>query len=141
MTRPQPKQRIKVTRPSRGYECGKTYTIVRVDDNDNTLIAIDSDGKEGSWIKWESCIQADGEIGWSWLKGQLSADALELLSAFDGLETLRLKDEIRDHILLQLPGLKDRILHSQVQIEEEVHAISAAPSQNVPTEDEEEFGL
>jgi hypothetical protein len=141
MNSPQPKQRIKVTRPSRGYECGKTYTIVRVDESDNTLIATDSEGKEGSWIKWDYCVQANGEIGWSWLKGQLSADALELLSAFENLETLRLKDEIRDHILLQLPGLKDRILNSQIQIEEESHAVHSAPCRNVPIEDETEFSL
>jgi hypothetical protein len=141
MARPQPKQRIKVTRPSCGYELGKTYTIIRVDDNDNTLIAADSGGNEGSWIKWDHCVQADGEIGWSWLKGQLPVDALELLSAFDGLEALRLKDEIRDHILLQLPGLKDRILHSQIQMEEEVDAVKAMPSRNLPNDDETEFGL
>jgi hypothetical protein len=141
MNRPQPKQRIKIIRPGRGYECGKTYTIVRVDENDNTLIAVDSEGKEGSWIKWEYCKLSDGEIGWSWLKGQLSADALELLSAFEGLETLRLRDEIRDHILLQLPSLRDRILHSQIQLEEEVDAAKAAPGRNLPVEDEMEIGL
>ncbi len=141
MKRPQPRQRIRVTHPSRGYECGKTYTIVRVDDNDNTLVATDSEGKEGSWIKWDYCVPATAEIGWSWLKGQLSADALELLSAFENLEMLRLKDEIRDHILLQLPGLKDRILHSQIQIEEEGHAVHSAASRNVPLEDETEFSL
>jgi hypothetical protein len=141
MKRPQPKQRIKVTRPSRGYECGKTYTIVRVDNDDNTLVATDSEGKEGSWIKWDCCVQVNGEIDWSWLKGQLSADALELLSAFENLEGLRLKDEIRDHILLQLPGLKDRILHSQIQIEEESHSVHSAPCRNVPIEDEPEFSL
>jgi hypothetical protein len=141
MKRPQPKQRIKVTRPSRGYECGKTYTIVRVDNDDNTLVATDSEGKEGSWIKWDCCVQVTGEIGWSWLKGQLSAEALELLSAFENLESLRLKDEIRDHILLQLPGLKDRILHSQIQIEEEGHAVNEPSPRNIPIEDEVELGL
>jgi hypothetical protein len=122
MTNPQPKQRIKVIRPGRGYERGKTYTIVRVDPSDNTLVAADSSGKEGSWVKWDHCVAGGGEVNWSWLKGQLSADALELLSAFEGLEALRLKDEIRDHILLQLPGLKDRILRSQIQLEEEFGA-------------------
>ena len=141
MTRPQPKQRIKVTRPTRGYELGKTYTIVRVDNDDNTLIASDSEGQEGSWVKWDHCVLVNGEIGWSWLKGQLSAEALELLSAFEKLESLRLKDEIRDHILLQLPGLKDRILHSQIQMEEEGHAVGAASSRKVPIEDEAELGL
>jgi hypothetical protein len=141
MIRPQLKQRIKVTRPSRGYEAGKTYTILRVDDNDNTLIAVDSEGKEGPWIKWEYCIPSEGQIGWAWLKGQLPAEALELLSAFDSLDTLRLKDEIRDHILLQLPGLKERILHSQIQLEEEVDAAKAIPCRNQPPEEDLELGL
>ena len=71
----------------------------------------------------------------------MSADALELLSAFEGLETLRLKDEIRDHILLQLPSLKDRILHSQIQLEEALDTAKAASGRNHPMEDEIEIGL
>jgi len=141
MNNPQPKQRIKVTRPGRGYERGKTYTVVRVDSSDNTLIATDSSGKEGSWVKWEHCIPGGGEVNWSWLKGQLSTDALELLSAFEGLEALRLKDEIRDHILLQLPGLKDRILRSQIQLEEEFGAIDESSPGNCPHEEELDIPL
>jgi hypothetical protein len=136
MTNPQPKQRIRITRSGRGYETGKVYTIVRVDNSDHTLVAVDSEGKEGSWIKWDHCVLGGGEINWSWLKGQLSADALELLSAFEGLESLRLRDEIRDHILLQLPGLKDRILHSQIQLEEQNGSIEDSAIRN-PSMDEE----
>ena len=61
MNNPQPKQRIKVIRPGRGYERGKTYTIVRVDPSDNTLVAADSSGKEGSWVKWDHCVAGAGE--------------------------------------------------------------------------------
>jgi hypothetical protein len=141
MTNPQPKQRIRVTRSTRGYVRAKTYTIVRVDPSDNTLIAVDSEGKEGSWIKWDHCVLAAGDINWSWLKGQLSADALELLSAFEGLESLRLRDEIRDHILLQLPGLKDRILHSQIQLEEQCGGIEDAPPACQTEDDEMEIPI
>ena len=138
MNNPQPKQRIRVSHRGRGYEPGKTYTIVRVDSGDNTLVADDSNGIEGPWIKWTQCHPA-GDINWSWLKTQLSADALELLSAFEGLENLRLKDEIRDQILLQLPGLKDRILRSQIQLEEQMDATDPSASENAPIEDEMVF--
>jgi hypothetical protein len=141
MTNPQPKQRIKVTRPGRGYERGKTYTIVRVDPNDNTLVAADSEGKEGTWVKWDYCVLNESDINWTWLKSQLSADALELLSAFEGLESLRLRDEIRDHILLQLPGLKDRILTSQIQLEEESVAREQTSSIHQPADDELDLSL
>jgi hypothetical protein len=141
MTNPQPKQRIRITRSGRGYVPSKTYTIARVDPNDNTLIAVDSEGKEGSWIQWNHCVLAGGDINWTWLKGQLSADALELLSAFEGLESLRLRDEIRDHILLQLPGLKDRILHSQIQLEEQSGSIEEPPARNDLVDDEMEIPI
>jgi hypothetical protein len=127
MNNPQVKQRIKVKRSSNGYECGKTYFIVRVDPNDNTLVAADSQGKEGSWIAWALCELSAHDINWSWLKAHLASEALELLSAFEGLENLRLKDDIRDRILLQLPNLKDRILSAQVQLEEELQTSASTP--------------
>ena len=139
MNNPQKKQRIRVTRASRGYELGKIYTIVRVDPNDSTLVAADSNGTEGSWVKWELCVLAGPEISWDWLKGQLPGEVLELLSAFQGLESLRLKPEVRDHILLQLPNLKERILSSQVAIEEEFGTTDFGSSDNsTPAEEQEE---
>jgi len=141
MNNPQAKQRIKITRPTRGYVPGKTYTIVRVDNSDNTLMAADSQGKEGTWVKWDHCVPAAGDVCWSWLKTQLSGDALELLSAFDGLEHLRLKDEIRDHILLQLPNLRERILRSQIQLEEEFGLIDDASAENNPHDEDMDITL
>lgn len=141
MTNPQPKQRIRVTRSTSGYVRSKTYTIVRVDPNDHTLVAVDSDGREGTWIKWDHCVLAVGDINWTWLKGQLSAEALELLSAFEGLESLRLREEIRDHILLQLPGLKSRILQSQIQLEEQGGGIEDAPPACQKLDDEIEMPI
>ncbi len=127
MKNPQVKQRIKITRPGCGYQTDKTYVVVKVDPNDSTLVASDSRGTEGSWINWNHCVPAGDDINWSWLKGQMPAEALELLSGFDGLESLRLKDEIRDRILLQLPNLKERILSCQIQIEEEADATERLP--------------
>lgn len=126
MNNPQAKQRIKIKRPSNGYERGKTYVIVRVDHSDNTLIAADANGKEGAWIPWRHCEPCAHDINWNWLKAHLPGEALELLSAFEGLENLRLMDDIRDQILMQLPNLKDRILSAQVQLEEQLHTSSAS---------------
>ena len=119
MKNPQRNQRIRVTRQCRGYEPGKIYTISRVDASDNTLIAVDSGGHEGSWIKWDACVPAGPDIAWEWLKTQLPGEVLELLSAFNGLDSLRLKPEVRDHIVLQLPNLRERILASQIALDEE----------------------
>jgi len=125
MDNPRIKQRIKIKRPTRGYERGKTYVIVRVDTNDNTLVAADSEGKEGTWIQWRHCELCTDDITWSWLKNHLPSEALELLSAFEGLDGLRLNDTIRDRILMQLPNLKERILTSQIQLEEEFASTGA----------------
>ncbi len=119
MNRPQKKQRIRVTRASCGYELGKTYVVVRVDPIDSTLMAADEAGREGGWIKWEHCAVAGADISWDWLRGNIPVDALELLSAFDGLESLRLKTVVRDHILVKLPNLKERILEAQIELEDQ----------------------
>ncbi len=119
MQNPKTNQRFRVIRPTRGYELNKIYKVVRVDNSDDTLVGVDSEGKEGSWIKFDSCIAAGPNVSWEWLKGQLPGEVLELLSAFEGLEGLRLKNEVRDHILMQLPNLKDRILSAQIAMEEQ----------------------
>ena len=137
MNNPQKKQRIKVLRACRGYEMGKTYTVERVDTTDNTLVAIDSSGVEGSWLKWDACVLAGPEISWDWLKNQLPGDVLELLSAFHGLDSIRLKPEVRDHILLQLPNLKEKITESQAAIEEEFGP-DVFTDQECTAQDEEE---
>ena len=137
MNNPQENQRIRVNRSGRGYQRDKTYTVIRVDQSDNTLVAADSKGKEGSWIKWDCCSLAiNTDISWTWLKGQLSGDALELLSAFEGLEGLHLKSEVRDHILLQLPNLKARILESQIILDEQGTGLDTQdPASPAPQDD------
>jgi hypothetical protein len=119
MDNPKRNQRFRVTRPSRGYELNKVYRVVRVDNNDDTLVGEDADGKEGSWIKFDVCVPAGPNVSWEWLKGQLPGEVLELLSAFEGLDGLRLKSEVRDHILMQLPNLKERILSAQIAMEDQ----------------------
>jgi len=58
-----------------------------------------------------SCpFKTSNSIGWEWLKGQLPAEALEALSAFDGLHTLTLRPDIRIALIDRTPELRDRIL-------------------------------
>ena len=91
------------------YLPNETYTVVRVDANDQTLVAKDDFGEEGHWIRWSDCAQ-HAEIGWEWLKTKLPAEALDLLSAFDGLESLSLREDIRNHLITKMPDLKNRVL-------------------------------
>ena len=119
MKEPQINQRIQVSRNQSGYSVGKVYVITSVDSTDNTLIAVDSDGNAGFWLSWDDCVILSNPVCWEWLNGRLSGEALELLSAFEGVEKLSLKPLVRDRMLTQLPNLKDRILQSQIQLEEE----------------------
>ena len=98
------------------YRRGESYEVVQIDSNDSTLRARDEHGRTGKWIRWHDC-EMFNEIGWEWLKGELSAEALELLSAFDGLQTLRLRPEIRIALVERLPALKEKVLDACVALE------------------------
>jgi hypothetical protein len=119
MKRPKKGQKVRFTHSDQGYLAGKIYTIAKVDPSDNTLTATDPEGSEGGWIPWSSCELSSSAICWNWLKEQLSGEALELLNAFEGLDHLSLKSEVRDQILSSLPNLKERILQAQIQLEDE----------------------
>ena len=92
-----------------GYEPGRIYTVTCVDSNDSTLKAQAANGQEGGWIKWRDCRKAN-DIGWEWLKTILPAEALDLLAAFDGVENLSLREDLRNRLVIQIPGLHDKIL-------------------------------
>ncbi len=92
-----------------GYEARRTYTVVHVDPTDSTLRARDKDGNDGGWIRWNDCTRAD-EIGWEWLKTVLPPESVDLLSRFDGLEALQLKEQVQTALVLKIPDLKERIL-------------------------------
>ncbi len=98
------------------YRRDESYEVTEIDTRDSTLRARDENGQTGSWIRWLDCEKA-GEIGWDWLKGELSAEALELLSAFDGLSSLRLRSELRIALVASIPDLKGRILDTCTAIE------------------------
>jgi len=128
MIQPHKNQKVRMKVTGNGYQAGRVYTVVRVDTNDDTLMASDSTGKTGSWVNWDKAEPAI-EIGFEFLKQHLPAASLELLSAFDGVLQLRLKDEIRDQILITLPDLKKRILQAQITLDEQNAASSVVSDQ------------
>ena len=91
------------------YRRDESYEVVHIDTNDQTLQARDENGQVGHWIRWRDCEGAD-DLGWEWLKGQLPAEALELLSAFDGLGSLKLRADLRVALIQEIPSLKARVL-------------------------------
>jgi hypothetical protein len=93
------------------YKPDENYVVTQIDTNDRTLVARNAEGRVGRWIRWCDCESIDG-IGWDWLKGVLPADALELLSAFDGVQLLALRSDIRKALVAQAPELKGRILNA-----------------------------
>lgn len=117
------------------YQQSKTYTVTSVDSNDNTLRARDSSGEEGNWIRWNDCQIAE-EIGWDWLKQMLPAEALDLLANFDGLDNLRLNEEVRTQLILRIPELKNRIL--EVREEMENQALSKVGSGSEDGDDDDD---
>jgi len=101
------------------YVRGRTYTVVRIDSSDSTLSAKDSTGKVHGWIRWEDC-QLAHHVGWDWLKTKLSSEALELLLAFDGLQRLRLRDDVALALIQGIPSLKDRVIGCTAKLESEL---------------------
>jgi hypothetical protein len=93
----------------RGYEDSRTYIVSEIDPGDSTLRARDENGSLGGWIHWGDC-RPVSEIGWDWLKGQLPAETLELLTAFNGLERLTLRKDVTTTLVAGMPSLKQRIL-------------------------------
>lgn len=102
--------RIRVVRNnnSHSYVLGRTYIVDRV-DNDGTFKARDASGVVGDWLRWDEC-EPGTESVWSILKKDLPPDIVLFLSAFDGVESLELREDVIDQILTSLPDLNERIV-------------------------------
>jgi len=109
------------------YRTGGIYRVHQV-DNDGTFKAIDDLGIEGDYLRWEEC-RAVG-IGWDWIREHLDSRSLDLLSAFDGLENLRLRDDVEIKVITCIPNLADTILNLMPLVDEEMERLkSAAPDE------------
>lgn len=98
------------------YRIGGVYRVHKV-DGDGTLKAVDSLGVEGDYLLWGDCQPAG--LGWNWLRQHLDARSLDLLSAFDGLDNLALRDEVEARVVAGIPDLAGRILELLPSLEQQ----------------------
>jgi hypothetical protein len=127
--------RIRVTgnTSSHSYRIGSIHRVHSIDD-DGTFQAVDENGHVGKYIKWKDCEHAG--IGWEWLRTQLDARSLDLLSAFDGIGQLSLKPDIEIQLALSIPQLDEAILGIIPTMEEEASRY-AATDKDHNTEDDD----
>ncbi len=97
------------------YRINSVHRVHQI-DSDGTFRAIDEFGIEGDFLLWADCIPVG--LGWAWLREHLDARTLALLSAFDGLENLRLREDVETRVILADPTLADTILRILPEVEE-----------------------
>ena len=134
--------RIRVTgnSNSHSYRIGSIHRVHSIDD-DGTFRAVDENGHVGKFIKWKDCEHAG--IGWEWLRTQLDARSLDLLSAFDGIGQLSLKPDIEIQLALSIPHLDEAILGILPSMEEEASRYAEKQNETQTGDDddlEEIFG-
>jgi len=120
---------------SHHYRIGSIHRVLQV-DSDGSFRAIDDQGIEGDYLKWRDC-QAVG-LGWDWIRGHLDAHSLELLSAFDGLQNLRLRESVESKVITSSPTLAETILKLLPEVDEanELHS-SATEGSNLDDFDDD----
>ena len=84
-------------------------------DSDGTFKAIDEQGIEGDFLSWKDCEPVG--LGWEWIREHLDAHSLDLLSAFDGLQNLRLRESVETHVITSIPNLAETILRLIPEVE------------------------
>lgn len=119
------KVRLRKDQQESGLDHSTIYTIGQVDCSDSTYRVRGPDGALKTWISFSS-LQPANSIGWEFLKGTLPGEALDLLAAFKGLDSLELDDQVVHHILSNLPDLQERILSAVHTLESETTVQKAA---------------
>ena len=99
--------RIVANNSHHDYQIGAIYRVHK-DGDFGCFSAIDDHGNVGRLAQWKDCERAG--IGWEWLRTQLDARSVTLLSAFVGVEHLTLKPEIENQLVLSLANLDEAIL-------------------------------
>ena len=119
------KVRLRKDHQESGYDHSTTYTVGQVDCSDSTYRVRGPDGALKSWVSF-TALQPATAIGWDFLKDALPGEALDLLAAFKGLDSLELDDQVVHHILSNLPDLQERILSAVHNLEAETAVKKAA---------------
>lgn len=109
------------------YQIGGIYRVCHVDD-DGTFRAAREDGWVGDFLKAEDC-EIFG-IGWDWLRQQLDARSLELLSAFEGVEGLTLRPDVEMALVASIPDLEKAMLDALPVVDEAVTTLQNRTDQD-----------
>jgi hypothetical protein len=96
------------------YRIGSIQRVHQV-DSDGSLKAIDELGIEGDILCWKDCRPVG--LGWEWIREHLDAHSLDLLSAFDGLQNLRLRESVETKVITSIPNLAETILRLIPEVE------------------------
>jgi hypothetical protein len=106
------------------YQLGGVYRVCQVDE-DGTFRAASEGGWVGDFLQPEDC-EIFG-IGWDWLRHQLDAHALDLLSAFEGLDSLTLRSDVEAALIASIPDLEEAVFGILPRVDEELAALQNTP--------------
>jgi len=106
------------------YQLGGVYRVCQVDD-DGTFRAASEGGWVGDFLQPEDC-EIFG-IGWDWLRHQLDAHALDLLRAFEGLDSLTLRSDVEAALIASIPDLEKAVFGVLPRLDEELAALQNTP--------------
>ena len=106
------------------YQLGGVYRVCQVDD-DGTFRAASEGGWVGDFLQPEDC-EIFG-IGWDGLRHQLDAHALDLLRAFEGLDSLTLRSDVEAALIASIPDLEKAVFGVLPRLDEELAALQNTP--------------
>ncbi len=101
-----------------GYTVGRVYVVAEVDE-DGTFRARDPDnGLMGNWMRWQD-VDIRPPVGWAFCKTVLPAEVVQFLEAFDGIESIILRENVKQRLLHKLPDLYRSVQEVQVELAQE----------------------
>lgn len=117
------------------YVVGKPYVVVEIDD-DGTFRGRDPEtGVTGNWLRWQD-VDIRPPIGWAYCQQVLPPEVIHFLSAFDGIESIVLRDDVKHRLLSRMPGLFQAIVAAQTEVTEERPEAGELPSRPAPRTDD-----
>ena len=117
------------------YRIGGTYRVQHVEPDGN-FKAIDDQGVEGDSLRWRDC-RVIG-LGWEWLRAHLDARSLDLLSAFDGVENLRMRQCVESRLITGIPNLAEAIRNKLPEVEAALRTCQEAAN---PSDDDDDDAI
>ena len=92
------------------YHVGQEYVVTQLEPARSAFRARHPEtGVAGNWLVCADIVKL-AELGWSWLRSMLAPEDVTLLEAFEGLDELELKDEVKAELIKRVADLKGAIL-------------------------------